>query len=269
MGEDEKASPTGPSRPKRARISQNTNAKPKQVQAAEMKQKVAQALLKQKKENEPVLLKWDKEQWEAWKTCEKASAVLDTAFLALKTPLSTIYEAEVGEEHIFTVDMFAQEETKAGRFCAMVVNAVADQKEYLYNTKEIYDDWDMTLEPLPIEDDQKNELDPQLFRFVAPSRAQVQNFIRTVRNQLEDDPLSKIGVVSTFGYNRVGVLIISYLVEAKQMSLLDALALFAKSRPPGVYSKSCLLALQRRYALNVSVPVPAAPVHTRKTVYCF
>lgn len=206
-------------------------------------------------------IRWKKELFDAWVENENVSEVEDTPFLVAKTPLSTIYETQIGgEKNEFTIDSFVDGLNKKEIFVPLVVDSVSDQKSYLYDRNEIYEEWDMQRMAIPLE---KSQIGPglteEMYRFVPPSRPQVAEFIKRVKESRIMDPEGRIVVISTLGCNRAGVLVISYMVEELKIELPEALKRFAKSRPPGVYSKLCLEALQRRYGAKSSLDAPAAP----------
>jgi len=207
------------------------------------------------------VLKWKDSEWNAWKEAPTVTPIEGTSLMVLKTPLSAIYESDLGqkEEEMFTMDSFCSDQSSSGTLCSVLFDAIPDSADYLYNRLELFDDWDVERFPIPIDPDQAQGLDLEVVRFVPPSRAQVAKFLHKIRVTLVEDPHTTIGVMSTFGLNRAGVLVVSYLVEVKKLSLVDALALFNRCRPPGIYSKSCVLALQRRYGPKVALEVPAAP----------
>ncbi|GBG32914.1 RCC1 domain-containing protein 1 [Hondaea fermentalgiana] len=208
-----------------------------------------------------VQIKWPKEVFEGWAACPGVSVVEGTPFLAVKTPLSSIYEAEVGgEANEFTIDGFVDSLNKNETFVPLVVDAVADQASFLYDRDEIYEEWDMQRMGVPIEKSQVGPgLVPELYRCVPPSRPQVAAFIKRVKETLGLEREASVAVISTFGCNRAGVLIVSYMVEVLKLRLPEALRRFAQARAPGVYSTLCLQALQRRYGAELPVVAPAAP----------
>jgi mRNA-capping enzyme len=72
------------------------------------------------------------------------------------------------------------------------------------------------------------------------------------------NPTELIGIHCTHGFNRTGFLICSYLVEKLDYSIDMAVALFADSRPPGIYKEQYILELFTRYA-DPSLSIPSVP----------
>jgi hypothetical protein len=219
------------------------------------------------------VLKWNTKRWRAWHDCPSFALIEGTGLVVLKAPLAEMYESnflEANQERheFFTLDTLANALVPQGCMPALLVDAVPDSGDWFYSPRSLYDEHSLEHAVLPIEADQKEGVSEELFRFVAPSRAQVGRFLSYAQRAWEDDELAKVAVASTHGYNRAGVLAVALLVELKKMPLDKALALFAKCRPPGVYASNCMLALQRRYAPGQPLAVPAAPQWDKHAVEC-
>ena len=72
-------------------------------------------------------------------------------------------------------------------------------------------------------------------------------FIAVCKRFLERNPIRKIAVHCTHGFNRTGFLISSYLVKEYDWDIEAALAQFAKSRNPGIYKQEYIDELFRRF----------------------
>lgn len=80
-----------------------------------------------------------------------------------------------------------------------------------------------------------------------PSLEQTRSFIEIVDEFTSNNPLEKIGVHCTHGFNRTGFLIASYLVEKNDYSVAGAIHSFAVARPPGIYKQDYISELYKRY----------------------
>jgi hypothetical protein len=219
------------------------------------------------------VLKWSPARWSAWHDCPSFALIEGSGLVVLKAPLAELYESnflEANQERheFFTLDTLANALVPQGNMPALLVDAVPDSGDWFYSPRSLYDEHSLEHAVLPIEAEQKEGVSEELFRFVAPSRAQVGRFLSYAQRAWEDDEIAKVAVASTHGYNRAGVLVVALLVELKKMPLDKALSLFAKSRPPGVYASNCMLALQRRYAPGQPLPVPAAPQWDKHAIEC-
>jgi mRNA-capping enzyme len=89
---------------------------------------------------------------------------------------------------------------------------------------------------------------------------QTQSFINIVDDFSRENPLEKIGVHCTHGFNRTGFLIVSYLVETQDMAVGAAIQMFARARPPGIYKQDYITELYRRYDdEDDATPAPPLP----------
>lgn len=78
---------------------------------------------------------------------------------------------------------------------------------------------------------------------------------------MRQNPLDKIGVHCTHGFNRTGFMICAYMVEKLDFSIDMAVSMFAEARTPGIYKEQYIRELFRRYAdPNLEIPpVPELP----------
>eukprot|EP00511_Aplanochytrium_stocchinoi_P001705 CAMPEP_0204830136 /NCGR_PEP_ID=MMETSP1346-20131115/8357_1 /ASSEMBLY_ACC=CAM_ASM_000771 /TAXON_ID=215587 /ORGANISM="Aplanochytrium stocchinoi, Strain GSBS06" /LENGTH=358 /DNA_ID=CAMNT_0051960277 /DNA_START=47 /DNA_END=1124 /DNA_ORIENTATION=- len=224
------------------------------------------------------------EKWfEMWKMCPRfGRPVRGTRFIALKTPLATWYEIHLKSSDIFTIDMFVERFTvKNKEPIGLFANATWDVDLINYNDKQVYDEWDIQTLTIPVHKSQKQKLiqnqekasqsgtetestyvyttpkeNEKLLasRFQPPTDQQVKDFIQKVKQVWSEDPLQLVAVCSSFGYNRAGVLITSFLVEELKIPVDSAIHRFAQSRPPGIYSKPCLKFLHKKYGGHMTVP---------------
>ncbi|KAF9622517.1 hypothetical protein IFM89_031921 [Coptis chinensis] len=86
-----------------------------------------------------------------------------------------------------------------------------------------------------------------------PDNESVNHFVYEVfqflANQYKDleRPKKYILVHSTHGYNRTGYMIVHYIVRAQAISVTEALQVFAKARPPGIFRNKYIDALYTFY----------------------
>lgn len=93
-----------------------------------------------------------------------------------------------------------------------------------------------------------------------PSLEQTRSFIEIVDDFSRQNPLEKIGVHCTHGFNRTGFLIVSYLVETQDMAVGAAIQMFAQARPPGIYKQEYITELYSRYDdEDDATPAPPLP----------
>ena len=88
----------------------------------------------------------------------------------------------------------------------------------------------------------------------APNLKQITKFINIIHDFINKNPDLIIGVHCTHGFNRTGFLICCYLVEKLNFKIRDALLLFSKSRPCGIYKQDYVVALYKRYARS-EIPI--------------
>jgi mRNA-capping enzyme len=67
------------------------------------------------------------------------------------------------------------------------------------------------------------------------------------------------GVHCTYGFNRTGFLICTYLCRENDMSIDATIDLFSKARQPGIYKQDYLTELLRKYGDESSVSIPEPP----------
>lgn len=182
-----------------------------------------------------------------WLKCpRKSKEIIVNKFIASKTPLEGNFDDQVPLECRFPPSMlFATCKSKK-----IKVGLWID----LTNTTRFYS---------------KNEIEGNDCKYLklqcrghgeTPSKEQTTAFIELVHNFIAKHPLSNILVHCTHGFNRTGFLIVSYLVTKMDFSLDNALEIFAKARPPGIYKGDYLEELYRRYDdIDDCPPPPSLP----------
>ena len=152
-----------------------------------------------------------------WLHCpRKAFSVIADLFLAFKTPLDSKFDSQVGDEFLFHPDMVFTSAKNMKCKIGLWVD--------LTNTSRFYD---------------KALVEKQGCRYVkincrghgeTPSEEAVKTFISICETFARNNPLLKIGVHCTHGFNRTGFLITSYLVSILDWSVEAAVSEFAKTR---------------------------------------
>ena len=182
-----------------------------------------------------------------WLHCpRKALKLIHNKFYAFKTPLSSNFDDLVPEECSFTVKMLF-ESLKSQR---LKMGLWID----LTNTTRFYD---------------RSEVEENGCAYVklsckghgeTPDLKTTNAFVQICQKFIQSNPLQIIGIHCTHGFNRTGLLIISYLVEVLEMSVDAALAEFAMARPPGIYKTDYIQELYRRYDdIEDAPPAPPRP----------
>ena len=182
-----------------------------------------------------------------WLHCpRKATQIIQNKFYAFKTPLSSEFDSQVPDECRFSVSMLFSTVKSYRLKMGMWID--------LTNTSRFYD---------------REEVEEHGCAYVklpckghgeAPDLTTTKTFIQICKKFIQNNPLQIIGVHCTHGFNRTGLLIISYLVEELSMSVDAALAEFTIARPPGIYKADYIQELYKRYDdINDAPPAPARP----------
>ncbi|XP_063703716.1 mRNA-capping enzyme-like [Culicoides brevitarsis] len=171
---------------------------------------------------------------ERWLYCpRKSDSLIADKFLAFKTPLCDRFSSKMPEECLFTPKMLLQimksYKVKLGLWIDLT------------NTNRFYD---------------RSEVETNDCKYIkltcrghgeTPSPEQTRSFIEIVDDFIRDHPLETIGVHCTHGFNRTGFLIVSYMVEKMDCSVVAALYAFQQARPPGIYKSDYIKELLNRY----------------------
>uniref|UniRef100_A0A336MHT3 mRNA-capping enzyme n=1 Tax=Culicoides sonorensis TaxID=179676 RepID=A0A336MHT3_CULSO len=169
-----------------------------------------------------------------WLYCpRKSDSLIADKFLAFKTPLCDKFTSKMPEECIFTPKMLLQimksYKVKLGLWIDLT------------NTNRFYD---------------RNEVESNECKYIklncrghgeTPSIEQTRSFIEIVDEYIRDHPLDTVGVHCTHGFNRTGFLIVAYMVERMDCSVVAALYAFQQARPPGIYKADYIRELLKRY----------------------
>lgn len=81
-----------------------------------------------------------------------------------------------------------------------------------------------------------------------PSSFDIFEFINVLKRFISDNPSRKIIVHCHYGYNRTGLMICAFLIEAFNISVHEALNRFMQARPPGIKHQNYIDKLLIRYS---------------------
>ncbi|ELU05833.1 hypothetical protein CAPTEDRAFT_167250 [Capitella teleta] len=177
-----------------------------------------------------------------WLNCPRKGELIADKFIPFKTPLDSRYADKIPDANIFDLKMLF------GSFKRQKINLglLID----LTNTNRFYN---------------KDELAAQDCKYIkiqcrghgeSPSEEQTETFLKVCHAFITQNPLAKIGVHCTHGFNRTGFLIVSYLVEKLDWSVEAGVAAYAQARPPGIYKGDYIKTLFRLYGDEEDAPPP-------------
>jgi mRNA-capping enzyme len=93
----------------------------------------------------------------------------------------------------------------------------------------------------------------------APQAEQIDAFVEVCTKFMDRNSTDYIGVHCTHGFNRSGFLVCCFLIREFDFSVMAALALFAKCRPPGIYKQDYINTLWEMFKDPHDPPPPQAP----------
>uniref|UniRef100_A0AAV1V6X9 mRNA capping enzyme adenylation domain-containing protein n=1 Tax=Peronospora matthiolae TaxID=2874970 RepID=A0AAV1V6X9_9STRA len=231
---------------------------------AEVAAKLCAAKRKQATTGGRKLLRWDAARWQLFERTPPYTTRLKSApLLPMRAPLSSVYEIHFSsrKSHVPSVAMEQLiVDTRSGSVVnvGLVIDATGSDT-FLHDVKE-WDDWDVQYVKLKVDGSE----DEKIGREVHDDKM-AQAFRKTVVSHLEGERKDMdVAVFGIDGYNFVGFLIVSFLVEHCGLNLDAAVKDFAVSTPPGIYSRHYLTQLYRKYFSTLSseltqLIVPAPP----------
>ena len=184
----------------------------------------------------------------AWIVCPNFGEpikVKNTSIVPMKTPLGQIFNEYLYSKHQFTPKMVALEMKKLGYRLKTLFS--------FRNTSFGYDRDDLNV-TVGQETYEINRVWIQIGKN-APDDSKFQEFLGHFK-QLKLETNDIVGIHCTHGFNRTGFIIVRYLVDVMQMSLIDALTLFKQKRPPGIYKPDYINELFRFYKIEPSWDTP-------------
>ncbi|KAF8067198.1 pir-1 [Scenedesmus sp. PABB004] len=174
--------------------------------------------------------------------------VAPSRFIPMKTPLSTdilgSWQLPEPPAHSLTVRDLLAAQAAAGRRVGLVLD--------LSNHDCLYTD------DIPHD---VRYIHVQLVAKELPPREFVAEVAAAARAFWAESPGEFIAVHCAYGFNRTGFVVCSYLIEHCGLSVDEALASFAASRPPGVKHERFRDELRARYGGGGGLGLPPLPPH--------
>ncbi|OHT07603.1 mRNA capping enzyme, C-terminal domain containing protein [Tritrichomonas foetus] len=165
---------------------------------------------------------------EGWIMCPNHGDLIEvgnTYFVPMKTPLGHRWNQYLFTKHQFTPQMIATEMKRRGKRLTTIFSFA--------NSDTRYDIKDLSNIDLGGEKITINRIWIKVGQ-QAPTDEVFQKF-RTELDKILLGTNDIIGIHCTHGFNRTGFIIVRYLIENYNMSLIEALTTFRKARPPGIY----------------------------------
>ncbi|CAH0520010.1 unnamed protein product [Peronospora belbahrii] len=210
------------------------------------------------------LLRWDTARWQQFeRTPQYTTRVKSAPILPIRAPLSSIYEIHLSARKNYTPSALMEKliaDTRSGSVVdvGLVIDATGSNT-FFHDVKE-WDDWDVQYVKLQVDTLGEEEKNCDAYNDQI-----AEAFCKTVKSHLESDRKDMdVAVFGTDGYNLVGFLVVSFLVEECGLNLDAAVNEFAASTPPGLYSRHFLVRLYRKYfstlpSESIQLVVPAPP----------
>ncbi|KAG3173416.1 hypothetical protein PI126_g889 [Phytophthora idaei] len=232
---------------------------------AEVAVKLRTAQQQQKNGGGRKLLRWDAAQWQQFeRTPLYTTRVKSAPILPIRAPLSSIYEIHFSSRKSYAPSAL-MEKLIAGTRSGPVLNVglvidATGSDTFLHDVKE-WDDWDVRYVKLRVDspgDAEEKDRDAHDDKMVEAFCKAVVNHLKGERKDMD------VAVFGAEGYNFVGFLIVSFLVEHCGLSLDTAVEEFAQSTAPGIYSRHYLERLYRKYystlpSESTQLAVPGPP----------
>ncbi|KAL0479519.1 hypothetical protein AKO1_007758, partial [Acrasis kona] len=186
-----------------------------------------------------------------WSELQCYGSPLGSSFLIPhKTPIDQKYINPTW--HPFTISSFIQDQEDAGRVVGCIIDLT--NHERIYNV----DDLEVPMDPLKHRKDcgkagckcPKMPLQHIHIRCISkeyPEAETIERFSNEVKRFRRSNPNHYIGVHCSYGFNRTGFVVCSYLVESSQMRIEEAVNAFKASRQPGIKHQNFVEELTRRY----------------------
>ncbi|CAM0874827.1 unnamed protein product [Alopecurus aequalis] len=192
-----------------------------------------------------------KETPQGWLDCPAFGEPIDR-IIPSKVPLDETFNESVPPGKRYSSKQVINKQRKAGRDIGLVID--------LTNTSRYYSPAEWTKQGI------KHVKIPCRGRDAVPDNESVNVFVYEVMMFLERQKQSKtpkyILVHCTHGHNRTGFMIIHYLMRTHISWVAEAINIFAKRRPPGIYKRDYIEALYSFYhevPENMIVTCPSTP----------
>uniref|UniRef100_A0A1B0DMK0 mRNA-capping enzyme n=1 Tax=Phlebotomus papatasi TaxID=29031 RepID=A0A1B0DMK0_PHLPP len=160
----------------------------------------------------------------SWFRCpRKARDFVVDRFLAFKLPVDERYDDNISIDQKFSPEMVIQAVEMRNKTLDLWIDLTTEENFY-------------SCSPLEKKSIQVVSLPCGSSRG-PPTITNVGLFIHYVDTSIKRNPQGIVGVHSVHGFNRVGFLIVAYLVERLGFSVNAALATFTNAHPPGIYKQ--------------------------------
>ncbi|CEG36790.1 mrna capping enzyme family protein [Plasmopara halstedii] len=208
------------------------------------------------------LLRWDAARWKQFECIPQYTTRIKSApILPIRAPLSPIYEIYFSDRKSYSPSALMEKliaDTRAGSVLDVGLVIDATGSDTFFHDIEEWDDWDVQYVKLHIdmpEDDEGKDHDDQM---VGAFNKTISKHLKSERKDMD------VAVFGAEGYDFVGYLIVSFLVEQCGLNLDKALEEFAQSTAPGIFSRHYLERLYRKYyttlpAESTRLAVPSPP----------
>ncbi|XP_053205509.1 mRNA-capping enzyme-like [Panonychus citri] len=176
-----------------------------------------------------------------WLNCPRKSGLIADKFVAIKTPLDKNYSDKMKPGQLWTPTMALQAYKSQNVNIGLWIDLTNTNRFY---NKEIVE---KEIKYVKIECRGHGE---------CPSPEQTRTFVNICHQFFCKEPMKKILVHCTHGFNRTGFLISAYLVERQDWSIEASVREFAKCRHPGIYKGDYLETLFSRFGDVEDAPPP-------------
>ncbi|XP_015787487.1 mRNA-capping enzyme [Tetranychus urticae] len=177
-----------------------------------------------------------------WLKCPRRSDLIADKFVAIKTPLDDNYKDLMNPGQFWTPEMalrsFKTDNVNIGLWIDLT------NTSRFYN-KEIIEKKDVKYVKIQCRGHGE-----------CPSPEQTRTFVNICSNFFSSQPMKKILVHCTHGFNRTGFLVCAYLVERQDWSIEASVNEFSKCRKPGIYKGDYLKELFDKYGDVEDTPDP-------------
>jgi hypothetical protein len=194
-----------------------------------------------------------------WGKLQNYGAPMDDlhGIIPMKTPIADKY-IEGKHWNSFTIHDFVQEQwSNHGRLVGLMIDLSNHDCIYDFENVHVPVHSLSAIAPALSHNDFKREHghDYMTLRYIkhrciskmCPTRDNIDKFTEIVLNFKKNHPRHYIGVHCSYGFNRTGFVVCSFMIEQCGLSVDDAVQLFASSRKPGIKHKWFVDELRKRY----------------------
>ncbi|CAI5746707.1 unnamed protein product [Peronospora destructor] len=214
---------------------------------AEVAAKLRAAQLKTVMAGGRKLLRWEATRWQQFERIPQYTTRVKSApILPIRAPLSSIYEIHLSATKSYTPSALMERliaDTRSGSVVNVGLVIDATGSDIFLHDVKYWDDWDVQYVKLRVDTIGGEKEDRDVY-----DDKMAEAFCKEVERHLEGDRKDMdVAVFGAEGYNLVGFLVVSFLVEKCGLNLNAATEEFSASTPPGIYSRHFLERLYRNY----------------------